>query len=206
MTSDNIVPMRSAIQAAPVIIDDSRLQTLWRQQHRRQNWIVGGAVATALLIAGALVVMAFRINGEPPTVNITPPSINVPAPIVNVTPQIEVKLPGIPTPTAQEPAMTPRPGESKVVTEYTQFTTVTVGDFEVWTGWAFRNSKDTAPYAQHCYTLVGRTGRLDLARMGVISASIDMDARAVGLDPGVAETLAKSCRWSTQELRDPANR
>jgi hypothetical protein len=66
MTNDNVIPMPHALQAAPVIIDDSRLQTLWRQQHRRQNWIVGGCCATALLIGAALVVMAFRLNTDPP--------------------------------------------------------------------------------------------------------------------------------------------
>ena len=142
MTNDNVVPMPSAMQAAPVIIDDSRLQTLWRQQHRRQNWIVGGAVATALLIAGALVVMAFRINGEPPKVEIAAPVINIPeqpAPVVNITnpaPTINVQVPNPPaSPVEQQPVMTPRTGESKVVSEYTQFTTATVGNYEVMSGW-----------------------------------------------------------------------
>lgn len=213
MTNDNVVPMPSAMQAAPVIIDDSRLQTLWRQQHRRQNWIVGGAVATALLIAGALVVMAFRINGEPPKVEIAAPVINIPeqpAPVVNITnpaPTINVQVPNpSASPVVQQPVMTPRTGESKVVSEYTQFTTATVGNYEVMSGWTFRSSKDSSPYEQFCYANVSRTGRLMLAFNGTVAPTIDTDARALRIDPGVAETLTKSCRWSSQELRDPANK
>jgi len=204
MTRDNIVAIPSALQAAPVIIDDSRLQTLWRQQHQRQNWIVGGAVATALLIAGALVVMAFRINGEPPKVEIAAPVINIPqqpAPVVNVT------VPNTPTmPAPVSPNDAARPGESKVVSEYTQFTTATVDKYEVASGWMYRSSQDSAPYRQFCYVHIGRTSRLVLAFDGEENPGLVTDARSVGIDPAQAEVLTKSCRWFSRELRDPGNK
>ena len=166
MTNDNIVPMPNAMQVAPVIIDDSRLQTLWGQQHRRQNWIVWGCCATALLIASALVVMAFRINSEPPKVEVAAPVINIPeqpAPVVNITnppPTINVRTPAAPAPTVTPPpSMTPRTGESKVVTEYTQFTTVTVGQFEVHSG-GRTGARKTAPRPRStAIPLIGRTGK-----------------------------------------------
>src|SRR5260370_8254351 len=124
MTNDSIIPMPTApLAAAPVIIDDSRLQTLWDRQHRRQNWIVGGCAATALLIAGALVIMAFRINAEPPKVEVAAPVINIPeqpAPVVNITvpqqaaPVVNVPVPNAPPPPApQQPPITPRTAETK---------------------------------------------------------------------------------------------
>ena len=213
MTSDNVVPMPSAMQAAPVIIDDSRLQTLWRQQHRRQNWIVGGAVATALLIAGALVVMAFRINGEPPKVEIAAPVINIPAqpaPVVNITnpaPTINVQVPNAPASpvaaTAGDDAADGREqGGVGLHAVHHRHGRRLRGRL----GLDFRSSKDTSPYGQFCYAHVGRTGRLELARGWEAAPTIDTDARALGVDPGVAETLTKSCRWFSQELRDPANK
>ncbi len=210
MANDNIVPMPSAMQPTPVIIDDSRLKTLWDQQHRRQNWIVGGAVATALLIAAALVVMAFRINSEPPKVEVAAPVINIPeqaAPVVNITnpaPTINVQTPNVPAPVQlQQPAMTPRTGESKVVTEYETFTTVTVGDHSVITGWNYKNSNDKAPYHQHCYARLNSTSILELAADETISPVIGDDARKLGLPLGTAMTYVKSCRWFAAELRDP---
>jgi hypothetical protein len=201
MINDNVVPITtSPFAAAPVIIDDSRLQTLWDRQHRRQNRIVGGCCATALLIAGALVVMAFRINAEPPKVTVAAPVVN----ITNPPPTINVQ--GGAAPATAEPAATPRTGESKVVEEYTKFTTATVGDYEVHSGWMYRTSKDSAPSSQYCYLLVGRTGKLSLAEDGKVLRSIDTDARQLGIDPGVAENLAKSCRWYAGELRDPGNK
>ena len=62
-------------------------------------------------------------------------------------------------------------------------------------GWNYRSSKDTTPSAQYCYAHVGRTGRLELAEDGKLLSTIDTDARALGVDPGMAETLTKSCRW-----------
>ena len=93
-----------------------------------------------------------------------------------------------------------------MVSDYTLFTTATVGRFQVVSGWNYRSSKDTTPSAQYCYAHVGRTGRLELAEDGKLLSTIDTDARALGVDPGVAETLTKSCRWFSQELRDPANK
>lgn len=213
MINDNVVPMPHALQAAPVIIDNSRLQTLWDQQHRRQNWIVGGCVGTALLIACALVVMAFRINAEPPKVEVAAPVINIPeqpAPVVKITvpqqpaPVVNVTVPNAPaTPALQQPAMTPRTGESKVVTEYETFTNVTVGDHHVITGWNYKNSNDKAPYHQHCYARLNSTSVLELAADEKISPVIGDDARNLGLPVGTAMTYVKSCRWFTVELRDP---
>jgi hypothetical protein len=213
MTNDNIVPMpTSPLAAAPVIIDDSRLQTLWDRQHRRQNWIIGGCAATALLIAGALVVMAFRINAEPPKVEVAAPVFNLPeqpAPVVNVTvppgpaPVVNVTVPSAPT---AAPAAAPQPlrtGESKVITEHTIFHEVTVGNRIVKSGWTFHSSNDAMPYRQFCYTDVNRTGTLWLAIEGKTTSNIDVDARTLGVDPAEAQNLVKSCRWYTAELRDP---
>jgi hypothetical protein len=215
MTNDNIVQMPNpALHPAPVIIDDSRLQTIWDRQHRRQNWIVGGCCATALLIAGALVVMAFRINAEPPKVEVAAPAISIPAPVVNVTvpeqkaPVVNVTVP--PVPTAPAVAAQPlRTGESKVVTEHSIFHTATVGKYSVITGWEYHSSNDATPHTQFCYVNVSRTGRLFLANEGVALRTIEADARSLGMEAGIAETLIKSCRWfnggssSGPELRDP---
>jgi hypothetical protein len=222
MTNDNIVPMpNTALHPAPVIIDDSRLQTIWDRQHRRQNWIVGGCCATALLIAGALVVMAFRINAEPPKVEVAAPVINIPeqkAPVVNIAvPEQPAPVVNITVPhsVAAAPAVTPQPlrtGEAKIVTNFVKFYEVTVGQHEVITGWRFRDSTSTTPSEQWCFIHIDRTRRLYLGEDGKLTSNLATDARAVGIDPGLAEQLAKSCRWyntsstsstSSTELRDP---
>ena len=119
--------------------------------------------------------------------------------------------PASPAPTVQQPTET-RTGESKVVTEYTLFTTVTVGNRDIISGWKFRSSKDTAPYHQFCYLAVGRTGRVELAHDGKLLSSIAADGSALGVTVAEAEAAEKSCRWfnggstntpGTPELRDP---
>jgi hypothetical protein len=198
-----IVHMPHPLQPGPVEIDDSRLQALWARQNRRSMLLAGAAGALAVLAGVALVIMALRFNTEPPVVNVAgpvvnvpeqpAPVVNVPAPIVNVTPNIEVKVPQAAPPPA--PLLQPRTGESKIVTEYHQFHTVTVGNYGVVSGWKFRNSNDTKPYLQYCYVQTSRTGILELAEEGKVSSTIDNDARAVNVAPALAKTLAQSCRW-----------
>jgi hypothetical protein len=156
--------------------------------------------------------MAFRLNTDPPTVHVAAPVINLPeqpAPVVNVTvppgpaPVVNVAVPNGPAPSVQQPSLEARPGESKVVSEYTQFTTATIGKNEVVSGWIYRSSKDTAPYHQFCYLAVGRTGRLELAHDGKPLSSVPVDASVLGVTSTEVEAATKSCRWYTAELRDP---
>jgi hypothetical protein len=204
-----IVNMNHPMRPGPIEIDDSRLQTLWARQNRRNLWVAGTAGATAILVGAALVIMALRFNTETPVVNVAPPVVNVPAPVVNIEPKIEVPAPIVNvTPKIEvqvpqqlrdpSPAMTPRTGESKVVSEHVIFHSVTIGDYLVYTGWKFHNSKEAEPYTQYCYALIGRTARLELAIDGKISPTIANEARTAGVDPAKAMAFTKSCRWFGQ--------
>jgi hypothetical protein len=196
----NIIPIHPA-QAHVVEVDDSRLQTLWTRHHRRNLLLAGGAVVTGLLLGAAVLIMALRMNNEPPKVEvamppITMPTINIPAPVVNVAPQIEVKMP--PTapliPNVNSPE-TLRNGESKVVTEYEVFHTATVEGRSVVTGWKYRSSTDSKPSVQHCYVRLDATTVVELAEDGKLEPNLDRDASRAGLDPTTARRYAGSCRW-----------
>jgi hypothetical protein len=190
-----IVHMHHPMHPGPVEIDDSRLQSMWARQHRR-HLLGAGALSligvAAILVGVAMVIWALRLNTEPPVVNVAPPVVNIAPPAVNVTVPPLAVAPPLPQ---AAPAMALQAGESKVVTEYTLFHEVTVGDYTVTSGWRFRDSKDAVPYAQWCYVAVGRTGRLALANNGQISPTIGDDAPILGIDVGQAMAFVKSCRW-----------
>ena len=103
-------------------------------------------------------------------------------------------------PAAAQPLRT---GETNLVTEHTIFHTATVGKYKVRTGWDFHSSNDVVPHQQYCYVDISRTSSLWLAQDGKVLPTVDTDARTLGIDAGMAETLAKSCRWFAAELRDP---
>ena len=185
---DNVTTLHP-LRAHPVEIDDSRMQTIWARQSRRQTLLAAALGTTAILLGIAAVIVAIRMNIGTAT---------IPAPIVNITnPPPTINVGSGSPPAGRDPGsvMAPRDGETKVVQEYTQFTTATVGDQTVVSGWKYKDSTTDKPYEQYCYILPSRTTRLVLAFDRTVNPELDLDAAANGITPEQARTYLKSCRW-----------
>ena len=92
-------------------------------------------------------------------------------------------------------------GTNAVVTNYTLFKTVALGDWQVVTGWNFRRSGDETPFEQYCYvgaeTLAGKP-RYDIeTRHGATSRTKhpQPDALVPGLSEAVWSEAAQKCQW-----------
>jgi hypothetical protein len=204
MSDDKVIPLHSY---NTIEIDDTRLQAMWRSHSRRQS-LVYGVLALAgvavILFAVAAVVWAAMSGGRPAPqvkVDVQPPNVTVnlpkqPAPVVNIT------VPERPLRPAEPQPSTRAEGAPPIVTEYAIFKEVQVGDLKVETGWEYKNSTDTVPHAQWCYTLIGATGRLELGANGQPSETLATDAQALNLPEAQAQALLKQCQWIRVDL-DP---
>jgi hypothetical protein len=171
---------------------------MWVRQHRRSLLSTSAFVllgVAAVLVALAAVVWASGLgHREPPVVNIAPPAIHF-APNITVQPGTTGAFPPAPV----NPTSTENEG-SKVVTEYVIFRHVKVDDFDVATGWQYRDSKDAMPYEQWCYVNVRRTGRLAIGWNGKTSATLYEDARTLGIGSEQAARFVDNCQWQAEGL------
>ena len=75
----------------------------------------------------------------------------------------------------QPPSSQPPRSDSHVVTDYTVFKHVKMGEGEIVTGWKFRSSEDTTPYGQYCYFMASAdadtSAIFNVARNGTAGAA-----------------------------------
>src|SRR5262245_18507083 len=180
-------------------IDDTRLQAMWRSHDRRQGMIycvLGLAGVAAILLAVAAVMWVAMSSRPAPQVkvDVQPPNVTVnapkqPAPVINITvPERPLRPLELQPPVRGD-------GAPPIVTEYSIFKDVRVGDIMVQTGWRYRNSTDTVPYEQECHAWINATGVLQLAVNGRPAEFLARDARALNLPEAQAQALVKECQW-----------
>jgi hypothetical protein len=108
--------------------------------------------------------------------------------------------PRVPPPVASIPPPQPPTPNAKVVVDYIRFTTVTIRDVDVITGWHYKSSEDAKPTDQFCYVRLPRSGAaLTVLHVGIADSSIGVrpyDEREMApLTLAVYDEARPNCRW-----------
>ena len=81
------------------------------------------------------------------------------------------------------------------MTQYTIFHNVRVDHFLISTRWRYRNSNDTEPYQQYCYSHISKTRKVVLGHDGVSAEDLAEQVRAVRVNMADAARYVTHCKW-----------